>query len=273
MGLVRSLGAAALAVAMSLAAGMAGPAAAEGPLRELATSDEGKGWLAVGRVNLGSAGYCTGALIAADRVLTAAHCLYDSRTGRRVPVAEMEFVAGWRNGRAEAYRRVRRAAAHPDYVYDGIETRDRVAFDLAVLELDRPIRNSTIRPFATTSRARWGDEVGIVSYATGRDEAPSLEEVCRVLARDRRVLMLSCDVDFGASGAPIFLVEDGEARIVSVVSAKAEVNQRRVALAAEIDGTLEAVIAALGTGDGVFGPGTGAAPLRTGQNGAKFVRP
>ena len=212
MGLVRSLGAAALALAMAWAAGLAGPAAAEGPLRELATSDEGKGWLAVGRVNLGSAGYCTGALIASDRVLTAAHCLYDSRTGRRVPVAEIEFVAGWRNGRV---------AAHPDYVYDGIETRDRVAFDLAVLELDRPIRNSTIRPFATTSRARWGDEVGIVSYATGRDEAPSLEEVCRVLARDRRARMLASGLSFRPPGAPLLVRGDGGASHRPCVSAPA----------------------------------------------------
>lgn len=261
------------ALALALGAALAGPAAAEGPLRSLSTGEAGKGWEAVGRVNLGSSGYCTGTLIAPDRVLTAAHCLYDSRTGARVPLSEIEFRAGWRNGRAEAYRRVRRAASHPDYAYAGVDSRDRVAYDLAVLELDRPIRNSTIRPFGTTRRARWGDEVGVVSYATGRDEAPSLEEVCRVLARDRAVLMLSCDVDFGASGAPIFMVEDGEARIVSVVSAKAEVNDRRVALAAEIDGALDLLMAELSAGDGVFRRGAAAPASGVAAGGAKFVRP
>jgi V8-like Glu-specific endopeptidase len=260
---------------LALAAGtaLAGPAAGEGALRALDTSEAGKGWEAVGRVNLGTSGYCTGTLIAPDRVLTAAHCLYDSRTGARVPLSEIEFRAGWRNGRAEAYRRVRRAAAHPDYVYAGIDTRDRVANDLALLELDHPIRNPAIRPFATTRRARWGDEVGVVSYAAGRDEAPSLEEVCRVLARDRAVLMFSCDVDHGASGAPIFMLEDGEARIVSVVSAKAEVNDRRVALGAEIDGAIDLLMEQLSADDGVFRRGEAAPLSGVTAGGAKFVRP
>ena len=254
-------------------------ALAEGPLRELATSNDGKGWEAVGRINIGHTGYCTGALIAPNLVLTAAHCLYNPHNGVRIPISELEFLAGWRNGRAEAYRRVRRVASHPDYTFEGPEDLiTRVAVDVAILELDQPIRNSNIKPFTTAKHPERGDEVHIVSYATGRDNAPSLEEVCEVLERQRGVLVLTCDVDFGASGSPIFMVSDGEVRIVSVVAAKAEIAARQVALAAELGETLALVQGLLEGSDGVFRrslPVIRAVPTddESEDRGAKFVRP
>ena len=67
-----------------------------------------------------------------------------------------------------------------------------------------------------------GEEVGIVSYAMDRSEAPSLQEVCEIMAQRSDLMVLTCAVEFGASGAPVFAMRDGEVRIVSVVSAKAE---------------------------------------------------
>jgi protease YdgD len=46
--------------------------------------------------------------------------------------------------------------------------------------------------------------------------------------------VMNCDVDFGSSGAPIFARRDGVERIVSVVSAKAEIDGQKVALGAEL---------------------------------------
>ena len=67
-----------------------------------------------------------------------------------------------------------------------------------------------------------GDAVGIVSYALDRAEAPSIQDLCHVLGNEPGMTILSCDVDYGSSGAPIFQMIDGEPKIVSVVSAKAE---------------------------------------------------
>jgi protease YdgD len=142
--------------------------AQEAPLVSLQTADDSKGWNAVGRLNLGKHGFCSGALIAPDLVLTAAHCLYDKTTGARIPAQDIEFLAGLRNGRAEAYRKAARAVAHPEYIYSGNGELDRVGFDIALIQLDQPIRQPSITPFATADAQGIGAVIGVVSYAQDR---------------------------------------------------------------------------------------------------------
>lgn len=238
----------------------------ESALRTLATGDDTRGWEAVGRLDLGNSSFCTGALIAPDLVLTAAHCLYSRDSGQMIDAREIQFRAGWRNGRAVAYRGARRALAHPDYIYQGRDRVDRVAWDLALIELDQPIRLPQVHPFRLDSAPHRGESVGVVSYAHDRSEAPSLQEVCEVINREGSVLLMSCDADFGSSGAPVFAMRDGEARIVSVVSAKAEMDNRRVSLGTLIDAVADlraALSAPPGVATGKF--------VKTG--GAKFLRP
>ncbi|MBD3680065.1 MAG: trypsin-like serine protease [Rhodobacteraceae bacterium] len=224
---------------------LAGLARAEGELRALITANDTKGWEAVGRLDIGSRSFCTGALIAPDIVLTAAHCLYSPGTDDAVNARDIVFKAGWRNGYANAERGVRRAIAHPKFENLGPMGLGRVQVDVAILELEAPIRNPSIAPFETHRRPRKGDEVGVVSYGRGRAERPSLQEVCKVLARQAGTLVLNCEVEHGSSGAPVFIMENGEARIVSVISAMAEVRGRTVALAASLDNPLGEVMALL----------------------------
>ncbi|MDJ0630874.1 MAG: trypsin-like peptidase domain-containing protein [Rhodobacter sp.] len=247
-------------------------------LRTLMTGDDSRGWQAVGRLNMGTVSFCTGSLIAPDLVLTAAHCMFDKDTGQRIADGEIEFLADWRGGRAAAYRRVKRALVHPDFTFTSDNFAARVAHDVAILELDQPIRNSAIAPFPTDARPAAGAEVGVVSYAHDRADSPSLQEVCHVLARQGGSLVLSCEVDFGSSGAPIFVVEDGRARIVSLVSAKAEVRGQPVALGTSLTGPLADLMAIRDEGDGVFtrpAPKVRRLSLEQTQSatGAKFLRP
>ena len=244
-------------------------------MRALETGDDSRGWEAVGRLNFGDRGFCTGALIEPNLVLTAAHCMFDKETGARMDADEIQFLAGWRNGRAAAYRGVSRAVVHPDYVFGGVDRLDRVAYDLALLELDQPIRLPSITPFETDVSPADGDRVEVVSYAMDRAEAPSLQEACFVLGNQPGVVVFTCSVDFGSSGAPIFVVRDGVARVVSVVSAKAEVDGKKVALGVSLAEPLARLRAELESGVGAPRRAPSSVRILSGNTfgGAKFVKP
>lgn len=222
------------AALLSVWAGLAPPAQANTALTALNTLDQSRGWEAVGRLNLGKRGFCTATLIAPDEVLTAAHCLFDAATGRRFPVDKLQFLADWRLGRAAAYRSVRRAVTLPGYSYGARNKLDRVAHDLALVKLARPIRQSAIKPIGVAGDAQVGEAVGVVSYARDRADMPSLQKACHVLDRQGALLVLDCSIDFGSSGAPVFILRHGVPGIVSVISAKAMANGKRVALGVEV---------------------------------------
>lgn len=252
--------------------------AQDAKLRRLDSGVDATAWEAVGRLDIEGSGFCTGSLIEPNLVLTAAHCLYDKETGGQIDHESIEFLAGWRNGRASAYRAVRRTVIHPDYSYQGELESGDVRNDLALLELVHPIRDGRIIPFETAPQPEVGARIGVVSYAKDRSEAPSLQEVCEIVASKEGILVTSCSVDFGASGAPIFVFSEGQVKIVSVVSAKAEMNGNEVSLGMTLEAPLQELRDALAESSSFFG-NLGSTIRRVGpgtshsQSDAKFVKP
>lgn len=255
-------------------------------LKPLETMAALRGLEAVGRLEIGGRGFCTATLIAEEVVLTAAHCLFDPATGAAVPISGLVFRAGLRNGRAVAEREVRAVAIHVAYAFDDSDRLRRVASDVALLALDRPVRGP-VRPLPTLRPPGAGAAVQVVSYAHDRAEAPALQARCHVLPARGAHLTTSCDVDFGSSGAPILIEQGGQLFVASVVSAKAMLGERRVALGAGLDTVVPVLLAELARGR----PRTLAAPsaalrapegtppapasARPGESisGARFLRP
>lgn len=247
--------------------------AQETPLVTLQTRQDSAGWEAVGRLDIAGKGFCTASLIRESLILTAAHCLYDT-DGTLIDTSRFQFRAGLRDGRASATRGINQAIAHPNYHHTGsalIAT--EVAMDIAVLQLDRPIQNARIRPYQIAARPLTGDQIGIVSYGRGREDAPSLQEVCSVMGRQTGVIVMTCDVDFGSSGSPVFTVRNGDTRIASVVSAMAQIDGQKVSLGASLDGPLTELMAHFST-IGPARPGGTQRLISIGERndtGAKFI--
>lgn len=237
-------------------------------LRQLNSGIEGRGWEGVGRVDFGSSGFCTGVLVGTDLVLTAGHCLFDKSTGQRFDADDIRFKAGLRNGRASAYRSVKHAVLHPRYRFVRTTDASQVRNDVALLQLARPIRTTEVLPFGTADRPEPGAPISVVSYAHDRAEAPSLQEACKVMDRRRGVLVMSCAADFGASGAPVFSMDSGEPRIVSLISAKAESAGVPVSLGTSLEEPLAVLMVELKAQTRFKRAGAGDRP-----SGAKFLRP
>lgn len=247
-------------------------------LQSLDTWGLSRGWEGVGLLNIAGRSTCTGVLIAPDLVLTAAHCLYDAETGENAPPRLIEFRAGWRDGRAIALRRGKAAIIHPDYVAARRENGDKIRVDLALLQLDAPIQATHANPFRTDSGIKTGQQVSVVSYGAGRNDAPSRQRSCNVLRARSGIVVMSCDVISGSSGSPVFALRDGRPRIVSLVSAIGEERGRQVSYGMDITAPLAKIMADFRAGRGVYPAVTfGAKRIAIGDatsaGGARFLKP
>lgn len=250
-------------------------------LESLGRRDQVLGWEAVGRIDMAGSAFCTGTLIAPDLVLTAAHCLYDSRTKQPYDPSKIQFRAGLRDEKIIASAWVRRAVPHPEYIPFTAVNTDSIAHDVALLELAEAIPAGRAAPFAVATPGA-NSEISVVSYARDRAATLSWQRACAIKGRSGPLLAFDCDVDHGSSGAPVFDLSQGRAKIISIISSGYRDADGAVSYGMQLPDLVAQLKNALRTGKGVVlakGDAPRAQIRRIGLNsgnksttGARFVK-
>ena len=183
---------------------------------------------AAGRINIGPMGGCSAALIEADLVLTAAHCVIKTDGKQQIP-EDVEFQTGAYPGRPVERRATTEIVVHPLYQPARSKSARKISYDLALIRLAQPI--STVTPFPLGVAPKDGERILIASWRTPREHR-ARERFCNILTARDPLLTVGCEVNGGESGSPLMRITDTGPEIVAVMSARGENGAQKFGLAA-----------------------------------------
>ncbi len=178
-------------------------------------------WSAVGRVNTGGRGYCTGILVGPGLVLATAQCLYNATEGRWWHRSEVHFVAGYQRDTYQADSPAASYLVPPGFTPGGGLTLANVASNWAVVVLADPIGERTgwlgMRRLdqAMRRRIQLGEALVLpVGYRRGRPHAITLNLGCDLGGAPRPGGAADCEVLPHDAAVPPLLFSGGVFRAV-----------------------------------------------------------
>lgn len=161
---------------------------------------------AIGRLNKAGTGFCTATLIAPDMAATAAHCLWNPRTGRPHRPEFLTFVLGVSRGDRGTVAAVAATEMQGCWSFDDLAAgKDDMGCDIALLRLKTPVTAvEPVEMLRGASEVAPGTALTIAGYQQDRPYMLSADSACRLVGQLRKgAIVHSCDATHGASGSPI----------------------------------------------------------------------
>jgi len=196
-------------------------------------------WDAIGKIVIDGFSLrlsCTGVLVAPDIVVTAAHCLFNQRTGQYAKANRVAFIAGVRrdqHGEHSKARCVKLLDPSRDYRQPDADM-DAVARDVAIITLAQPF---SAAPIAIAGDANAGTIVTHVGYGADRPYLLSAHRDCKVTGAVGKAVTTDCDTTYGQSGGPL-LVKDNDGWKIAAIMVRGIPEKANIAVPASVWGVL-----------------------------------
>jgi protease YdgD len=196
-------------------------------------------WSSIGKLFNETGASCSGVVIARDKILTAAHCLFNARTRRFIPAEALHFLVGYRTGRYSAHARI--ASYEIGAGFDPLRYDQTSEADWAVLTATENLP-AEIEPLRLRRElAPSGTKAVLVGYPQERAFAMSADRDCELGDKISagRLLLHTCRSTFGYSGGPILVGTGGremEVAGIQIASMQSNGTEKMIAVPAQAIG-------------------------------------